>query len=70
MTTGFGPMLALAWLASAQPSAPACSTGDAAAAELRAVHEVARRAHLEGNAELMAPGTADQVVVAANGTCR
>jgi hypothetical protein len=63
MTIGTGSLLVLAWLS----SAPGCSTGDEAAAELRAAHEAARRAHLEGNADLMAPGTADRVVLASNG---
>jgi hypothetical protein len=40
--------LILAALAAAQPSAPRCSTGEEAAAELRAAHETQRRAHLEG----------------------
>jgi hypothetical protein len=67
MTSGITSILILAALSSAPPSAPRCSTGEQAAAELRAAHEVARRAHLEGNAELMAPGTADQVVLVSNG---
>jgi hypothetical protein len=44
-----------------------CTTGEAAAAEIRAAHEAARRAHLEGNVELMVPGMADQMVLASNG---
>jgi hypothetical protein len=67
MTIGIGAMLALASLASAQPAAPRCSTGDEAAAGLRAAHETARRAHLEGDAALMAPGMADEMVVVSNG---
>ena len=67
MTIGIGSMLILAGLSSAQPSAHRCSTGEEAAAELRAAHEAARRAHLEGNAELMAPGMADQMVLVSNG---
>jgi hypothetical protein len=67
MTIGIGSLLILAGLSSAQPSAHSCSTGEEAAAELRAAHEASRRAHLEGNAELMAPGMADQVVVVTNG---
>jgi hypothetical protein len=67
MTIGIGSVLILAGLISAQPSAPRCSTGDEAAAELRAAHETQRRAHLEGNAELMAPGMADQMVLVSNG---
>jgi hypothetical protein len=59
--------LILAALAAAQPSAPRCSTGEEAAAELRAAHETQRRAHLEGNADLMAPGMADQMVLVSNG---
>jgi hypothetical protein len=67
MTISVGSILILALLSSAQPSAFRCSTGEKAAAELRAKHETSRRAHLEGNAELMAPGMADQMVVASNG---
>jgi hypothetical protein len=67
MTLGIGSILVMASLASAQPSAPRCSTGEQAAAELRAVHEISRRAHLEGNADLMAPGMADQMALASNG---
>lgn len=67
MTIGIGSFLILAWASSAQPPAARCSTGEEAAAELRAAHETSRRAHMEGNAELMAPGMADQVVVASNG---
>jgi hypothetical protein len=44
-----------------------CTTGEAAATEIRAAHEAARRAHLEGNVELMVPGMADQMVLASNG---
>jgi hypothetical protein len=44
-----------------------CTAGEAAAAEIRAAHEAARRAHLEGNVELMVPGIADQMVLASNG---
>ena len=67
MTSGIGAILISAWLASAQPSALRCSTGVEAAAALRAAHEAARRAHLEGNAELMAPGMAHQMVLVSNG---
>lgn len=67
MTIGIGSILILAWLASAQPTVLRCSTGEEAAAELRAAHEAARRAHLAGNAELMAPGMADQIVLVSNG---
>jgi hypothetical protein len=62
--------LILAWLSSAQPSALPCSTGEEAAAGLRAAHETQRRAHLEGNAELMAPGMADRLVLVSNGELR
>ncbi|MDP8912810.1 MAG: hypothetical protein M3N39_04445 [Pseudomonadota bacterium] len=62
-----GSILILASLSSGQPSPLRCSTGEEAAAELRAAHEVARRAHLEGNADLMAPGMADQIVLVSNG---
>lgn len=67
MTIGIGSILFLASLSSAQASSLRCSTGEEAAEELRAIHEAARRAHLEGNAELMAPGMADQMVVVSNG---
>ena len=67
MTIGIDSTLILALLASAQPSAPRCSTGEEAAAEIRAAHEAARRAHLDGNAELMEPGMADQLVLVSNG---
>jgi hypothetical protein len=67
MSTGIGSILILAWLSSAQPLVPPCSTGAEAAEELRATHEEARRAHLEGNAELMAPAMADQLVLVSNG---
>ena len=67
MTIGIGSTLILASLASAHPGALRCSTGEKAAAELRASHEADRRAHLEGNAELMAPGMADEVVLVSNG---
>ena len=59
MALGMGPMLLLAALP--------CPAGDDAAAGLRAAHEAARRAHLEGNAELMAPTMADQMVMVSNG---
>ena len=62
-----GSVLILALISSAQPATPRCSTGAEAAAELRAAHEADRRAHLEGNADLMAPGMADQVVLSSNG---
>lgn len=67
MTIGIGPALFLALTSSAQPSAPRCSTGDEAAAALRATHEAARRAHLDGDADLLAAGMADRMVVASNG---
>jgi hypothetical protein len=67
MIGGVGAVFIFGWLASAQPSALRCPTGDDAVAQLRAVHETARRAHLEGNAELMAPETADQMVLVSNG---
>jgi hypothetical protein len=67
MATGIGLVVVLAWLASAQPSVARCSTGEEAASELRAAHEVQRRAHLEGNVALMAPGMADQMVLVSNG---
>jgi hypothetical protein len=51
----------------AQAAGTSCSTGEAAVAELRAVHEAARRAHLEGDAKLMAPAMAEQMVSASNG---
>jgi hypothetical protein len=60
MTIGISSTLLLASLASAQPSALGCTTGEQAAAELRIAHETDRRAHLEGKAELMAPGMADE----------
>jgi hypothetical protein len=47
MTIGIGSILALAWLSSAELSAVSCSTGEQAAAQLRAAHETSRRAHLE-----------------------
>lgn len=67
MTIALAPILALASLWTAEPSAPRCSTGEEAVGELRAAHEMARRAHLEGNAELLAPGIADQMVLVSNG---
>lgn len=67
MMTGIVSMLVLASLSAAQPPAPRCSTGEEAAAGLRAAHETARRAHLEGDAELMAPELADQVVLVSKG---
>ena len=67
MTIGIGSLLILALLSSGQPSAVRCSTGDEAAAALRATHEAARRAHLEGNAELMAPAMAERMVLVSNG---
>jgi hypothetical protein len=57
----------LVGLAAAQPAPQSCSTGEAAAAELRAAHEAARRAHLAGDVEIMAPGMADQMVLVSNG---
>ena len=67
MTIGIGLTLLVASVASAQPGALRCSTGERAAAALRAAHETDRRAHLEGNAELMAPGMADEVALVSNG---
>jgi hypothetical protein len=64
---GTASILLLASLASAQPSAARCSTGEAAVAELRAAHEADRRAHLAGDVELMTPGMADQMVLVSNG---
>ncbi len=60
-------ILIVAGLVAVQPPAQRCSTGEEAAAGFRAAHETQRRAHLEGNAELMEPGMADQVVVVSNG---
>jgi hypothetical protein len=67
MTVSIGSILIVAWLSAAQTNALRCSTGDAAAAELGAAHETTRRAHLEGKAELMDPGMANQVTVVSNG---
>ena len=67
MAIGTGFLLLLALLSPAQPSALRCSAGQQAAAELRATHETSRRAHLEGKAELMAPGMADRFVLVSNG---
>jgi hypothetical protein len=67
MTIGIAALLILAPLSPAPPSAPACSTGEEAAAGLRAAHEAQRRAHLEGDAELLAAGMADQMVLVSNG---
>jgi hypothetical protein len=67
MTLGTGLTLLMASLASAPPGALRCSTGEGAAAELRAAHETDRRAHLEGHAELMAPGMAEEVALVSNG---
>ena len=67
MTAGIGSILTFAWLSSAQPAVLRCEPGKAAAAELKAAHETARRAHLEGDAELMAPGMADQIALVSNG---
>lgn len=67
MTIGIVPALMVASLLSVSPSAVRCSTGEEAVAELRAAHEAVRRAHLEGNAELMGMGTADQIILASNG---
>jgi hypothetical protein len=60
-------VLMLASLSSAPPSSLGCAVGEDAIAEVQAAHEAARRAHLEGNVELMAPGMADQMVLASNG---
>ena len=67
MAVGVGAVVMLAWAASAQPSPLRCSTGEEAAAGLRAAHETSRRAHMQGDAALMAPGMADTVVLASNG---
>ena len=67
MTMGIGALLLLASAGSPQAPAPACSTGEKAAAELRAAHEDQRRAHLDGDAELLARGTADTMAVVSNG---
>lgn len=67
MTIGIGAVLILTGLSFGQPSSLHCSTGAEAAAELRATHEAARRAHLEGDAELMRPAMADQLVLVSNG---
>jgi hypothetical protein len=67
MIFGIGSIMILGGLLSAQPPSLRCSSGDEAAAELRAAHEMQRRAHLEGNAELLAPGMADQMVLVSNG---
>ncbi len=67
MAISIGSILIAAWLSSAQPSTLGCSIGAEAADELRAAHEVARRAHLEGDAALMAPGMADEMVSVSNG---
>ncbi len=67
MTIGPVLILMLAFHTSAEPRALRCSTGEKATAELRAAHERDRRAHLEGKAELMAPGMADEVALVSNG---
>jgi hypothetical protein len=67
MHTSIVSSLLLSALAGSQPAAARCSTGEAAAAELRAAHEAARRAHLAGDVEIMAPGMADQMVLVSNG---
>ena len=67
MAIGIGSAFLIAGMAMAEPAAARCSTGEQAKAEIRAAHEVARRAHLEGKAELMAPGMADQAVIVSNG---
>lgn len=66
MTFGIGSIMILAWLSSAQQPRLRCSTREEATAELRAAHETQRRAHLEGNAELMGPGMAEQMVLVSN----
>jgi hypothetical protein len=66
MIVSVASIMILASLSSAEPG-PRCSKGEQAAAELRAAHEVQRRAHLDGNADLMAPGTADEMVLVSNG---
>jgi hypothetical protein len=67
MAVGIGLIVMLASASFAQPAAPRCSIGEEAAAELRETHETSRRAHLEGNAELMEPGMADQAVIVSKG---
>jgi hypothetical protein len=67
VTIGAGSILIIASLSSAQPSAASCSIGEEAVAELRAAHETDRRAHLQGDVELMTPGMADQMVLVSNG---
>lgn len=67
MTVGAGSMLILVSLSSAQPAVARCTTGEEAVAELRAAHEADRRAHLEGNVELMTPGMADQMILVSEG---
>ena len=67
MIISIGSILILASLPSVQSSAARCSTGEEAVAELRAAHEADRRAHLEGNVDLMSPRMADQIVLVSNG---
>jgi hypothetical protein len=67
MTISVASILVLASLSAAQQPGARCSTGHQAAAELRAAHEIQRRAHLEGNADLLAAGTADEMVLVSNG---
>jgi hypothetical protein len=62
-----GFVVLLFMLFQSQSAAPRCVTGDEAVAELRAAHEAARRAHLDGDVSLMAPGMAEQMVLVSNG---
>jgi len=64
---GIVPVIILGWLSSAELPGARCSTGEEAAAGLRAAHEMQRRAHLEGRAALLAPGMAEQIVLVSNG---
>ncbi|HEX8572296.1 MAG TPA: nuclear transport factor 2 family protein [Allosphingosinicella sp.] len=65
MAVGVGSVVVAGLAASA--AAGGCPAGEAAADALRATHEAARRAHLEGNAELMAPAMAERMVMASRG---
>lgn len=67
VTIGIGPTLIVALLSPAQLAAAGCFIGEGAIAELRAAHEADRRAHLEGDVELMTPGMAGQMVLVSNG---
>ena len=59
--------LLLAAIAAAPAPAGQCPTGEAAKAEIIAGHETARRAHLEGNVDLMAPRMSDRMLIVSNG---